>query len=303
MPSFALKLALLTGLSTVGLAAMCQHPSMEKYGVSEMVAESRRLPDLRFPQTPTTLESSTNLSNTLIAPDTKIDDTKYPGIVLMHRCSGIQEREMRYWVEAAIQRRYVVLVVDSLRGNRTNCAFPLAIESGRRLKDAFDALQHLSALPFVDTTKIYAVGFSQGGFIASLLSSKEVASAFASPNERRFTKAASFYGHCKYPIGSIPGVAYSIDIVRPDTDRPLLLLMGELDNETPPSTCDEILRSLQAKGAPVASHVFPGTTHCWDCLTRDGATRTDFRGTKVTYRFDRSVTESSLVRLFDFFSK
>ena len=280
-----------------------QSPSMEKYDAPEMLAESKRLPDLVFPATATVLETSSTLGNTLFIPKGAKKEYRHPALVLLHRCGALQDREMRYWVEAALQHGYVVLAVDSLRGNRTNCSFPLQVESGRRIKDAFDALQHLGRLTFVDSSKIFVAGFSQGGFIASLLSSKEVASAFGSSNNSRFTGAVSVYGLCRYPAQSIPGVVYPIEIVRQDTDRPLLLLMGELDNETPPSSCDDVLRLLRAKGAPVESHVYPGTTHCWDCVTRDGASRTDFRGTRVTYRFDRIVTENTLKRMFDFFAK
>lgn len=293
----------LAALTSVGSSSLAQSPSMQKYEAAEMLAESKRLPDLRYPTTAVTLEASAILSNALLKPASSDNALRHPALVLMHRCSGIENRDLRYWVESAIRRGYVVLVVDSLRNNRTNCAFPLAVESGRRIKDAFDALQHLAGLPFVDPSKIYVAGFSQGGFIASLLSSNEVATAFMAGNVLRFAAAASLYGHCRYPVGSIPGIVYPIDIVRQDTDRPLLLLMGELDNETPPSTCEDVLRALQSKGAPIASHIYPGTTHCWDCITRDGVTRIDFRGTRVTYRFDRSVTESSLGRLFEFFAR
>jgi dienelactone hydrolase len=300
-PSF-LAIALVA-FSSVTSSSLGQSPSMEKYEPAEMLAESKLLPDLRFATIDAPLEASTNLSNAILKPAGMSIGVRHPALVLMHRCSGIQDREMRYWVDAALQRGYVVLVVDSLRGNRTNCVFPLAVASGRRIKDAFDALQHLAGLSYIDPSKIFAAGFSQGGFIASLLSSREVASAFSPGSGVRFAAATSFYGHCKYPAASIPGIAYSIDIVRQDTDRPLLLLMGELDNETPPSTCEEILQTLQARAAPVTSHIYPGTTHCWDCITRDGVSRTDFRGTKVTYRFDRAVTENSVSRMFDFLAK
>lgn len=296
-------LAVLAAMVSACAGARAQSPSMTKYDATEMLAESKRLPDLSFPTTATELGPTTNLGNALLKPPGARNDQRYPALVLMHRCSPIQEREMRYWAEAALHKGYVVLVIDSLRGNRTNCTFPLPVESGRRIKDAFDALQHLGRLPFVDASKVFAAGFSQGGFIASLLSSKDVATAFAPANGARFAAAASFYAHCRYPAASIPGIAYPIEIVRPDVDRPLLLLMGEADNETPPATCTEILPVLQSKGAPVESHIYPGTTHCWDCFTRDGATRTDFRGTRVTYRFDRLVTDNSLKRMLDFFAR
>lgn len=295
--------AVIATLALASVTAGAQSPSLQTYGAAEMLAESKRLPDLSFQSVPAELSASSPLSNALLKPAAPAKEGRHPALVLLHRCGAIQDREMRHWVEAGLSKGYVVLVVDSLRGNRTNCTFPLQVESGRRIKDAFDALRHLGGLSLVDPSKVFVAGFSQGGFIASLLSSHEVAAAFAPGNGARFAAAASFYGHCRYPAASIPGVAYPIEIVRQDTDRPLLLLMGELDNETPPSNCDQVLPVLRAKGAPVESHVYPGTTHCWDCITRDGITRTDFRGTQVTYRYDRRVTEDSSQRLFEFFAR
>ena len=111
------------------------------------------------------------------------------------------------------------------------------------------------------------------------------------------------YGHCQYPAGSIRSISYQIDILRQDVDRPVLLLMAELDNETPPATCDEPLKKLKASGAPVEAHIYPKTTHCWDCVLSDGRSRTDFRGVQIVYRYDKAITDDSRQRAFDFIAR
>jgi dienelactone hydrolase len=280
-----------------------QSPGLTTYGPAEMLAESSNLSDLTFPKAAVELGLFSKFNNVLFRPPGGASDQRYPAVVLLHRCGPFRDQEVRYWVEGALAKGYVVLPVDSLRGKTTNCNFPLEVASGRRIKDAFDAHQHLAGLPFVDSARVYVVGFSQGSFIATLASSAQVASAFGVPPTRRFAGAAGLYGHCQYPAGSIRGVGYQIDILRQDVDRPLLLLMAELDNETPPASCDEPVKQLKAKGAHIEAHIYPKTTHCWDCILSDGRARTDFRGVQITYRYDKAVTDDSRKRVFDFFSK
>ena len=296
-------LHLLSVASLACSSALAQSPSMTKYDASEMLTESARISDLTFPSTAVELGMFSKFSNVLFRPSGTGKDQRFPALVLLHSCGPFRDRETRYWVQAALDRGYVALPVDSLRGYETNCIFPLRVESGRRIKDAFDALRHLAKLPFIDASRIYVAGFSQGAFIASLASSAEVASAFAEAPAVRYSAAVGFYGHCQYPAGSIRGIPYQIDIVRKDIDRPLLLLMGQLDNETPPATCESVLPLLKSAGAPVEAHIYPDTTHCWDCVTLDGRSKTDFRGVQIIYRFDKSVTENSRQRMFDFFAR
>lgn len=291
---FLLMFAVMLGVCT---------PAMAQYDVKTMIAESAKLPDLTFPSEAKELWAFSNIYNGLFKPAGGAQELRYPVLVLLHTCGGIRQRESRYWIEAALDKGYVVLVVDGMRGNKTNCTPPTPVQTGRRIKDAFDALRHLSGLPFVDPARIFVAGFSQGAFTASFVSSAEVAMAFMGSNASRFSAAASFYGLCQYPAGSIPRINYPVEIVRQDVDRPLLILMGQLDNETPAAWCDSILPPLKSKGAPVEWHVYPETTHCWDCFTINGQFKTDFKGDQITYRFDKTVTEDSRRRMFDFFSR
>ena len=50
-------------------------------------------------------------------------------------------------------------------------------------------------------------------------------------------------------------------------------------------------------------HVFERATHCWDCAHLDGVSKTDLRGTHVTYRYDSVATEESRRRVFAFLEK
>ena len=76
--------------------------------------------------------------------------------------------------------------------------------------------------------------------------------------------------------------------------------MGELDNETPAGECVEKLKAAKAAGAPVEWHVYPETTHCWDCRQLDNFSKVDMCGNRVTYRYSEDVTRDSARRMFEF---
>ena len=110
----------------------------------------------------------------------------------------------------------------------------------------------------------------------------------------RFRAAVSFYPGCS-------GSPTQMDMyLSDDIDTPLLVLMGSEDNETPPSACVRRLESIARGGLPVAWHVYPGATHCWDCENLDGFTKT-VRGESITYRYNKEVHEDSAKRMFGFF--
>jgi dienelactone hydrolase len=60
---------------------------------------------------------------------------------------------------------------------------------------------------------------------------------------------------------------------------------------------------VKRSGAPIEWHVYPTTTHCWDCQQLDGRTKIDMRGNHVEYRFSQSVTDDSRRRLFEFLDR
>jgi dienelactone hydrolase len=244
--------------------------------------------DLKFPAEARSLSFFTPLSMALFKPD---GAGPFPAVVIHHSCGGLRS-EIHDWVKRALAEGYVAFVVDSLgpRGVQNNCYPPLRVSWSRLTKDAFDALEYLKKLPYVDANRIGFVGFSQGAMVGYLASSAEVAKGY--PTGSRFSAVVSLYGGC--------GGVYSF--LKLDTDRPLLALMGELDNETPPPACIYMLERLKSQGAPVEWHLYPATTHCWDCRSLHNLAKRDWQNQTVVYRYDREVTEDSAKRAFAFFA-
>jgi dienelactone hydrolase len=259
--------------------------------------------DLEFPAKPSRLSFSTAPEMALYKPD---GPGPFPALVLHHQCGGLgqdrwQNLSMLEWARQAVGQGYVALVIDSLapRGVKTVC---MGAQGGvnfpRGVRDALQAADHLRRLEFVDKDRIALAGYSWGAMVAVLASSQRWANALAAGS--RFAAAVSFYPGC-FTIKPAAGRPY--EIVNADIDRPLLVLMGERDNETPPGECVPKLEAAKRAGAPVTWHVYPAATHCWDCKNLDGFSKLDFRGNQVVYRYDEDTTIDSARRVFDFLEK
>ena len=238
------------------------------------------------------------------SPETAIykpaGDGPFPAVVIHHSCGGLRP-EIQDWAKAAVKRWYVAFVLDSNspRGLKVNCFPPTKVPVSRGVKDAFQALAHLKTLPMVDPARIGFFGFSWGAIVGLLASSSEISKSLS--DGARFSSAVALYPMCNFPGSATFPVQF--EYLRPDTDRPLLVLMGGQDTETPASECLPRIKALQERAAPVESHFYPAATHCWDCSSIDGLRKTDFQGNAVAYRFDRAITDDSMRRTFEFLDK
>jgi dienelactone hydrolase len=229
----------------------------------------------------------------------------FPALVLVHQCGGLQSAasnwqnlSVLFWARAAVDRGHVVLVLDSLgpRGIDEVCLGPKGgLNWPRGVKDALLAATHLQSLDYVDRQRVFLLGFSWGGSVGLLASSKQWVDAL-SDTAGRFTAVAALYPRCH-------GAATLSDtFIASDIDRPLLVITAELDTETPSSECIGRLEAARQQGAPVRWHTYGQATHCWDCRNLDGYSKTVF-GRAVSYRYSHEATHDSVARVFSFFSE
>lgn len=260
-------------------------------------AGSGMSPDLQFPAEAKELSLFSPMGMAIFKP---AGVGPFPAVVLHHTCGGIGS-EIRDWTKLAIEKGYVVFVLDSLgpRGLKTNCFPPNPVPTSRGAKDAFQALKHLKTFPFVDGSRVGLVGFSWGAMVGLMVSSNEVARVLS--QGERFDAAVSFYPMC-YFAGN-PKNPAAVEYLRADSDRPLLVLMGDQDNETPPADCLPRLEALKKQGGPVEWHLYASATHCWDCSSLPNFRKIDFQGNTVVYNYSREITADSARRTFEFLAK
>ncbi len=282
------------------LGAGCASAQMS---AERLAVASRGAPDLEFPSEPSDFSLSGAPKMALYKPE---GNGPFPALVLVHQCAGLssgarQNVSMLAWAKEAVARAYVALLIDSLGPRRVAmvCYGPQGgVNLARGVRDVLQAAEHLRRFDFVDPKRIAVAGYSWGAMVALLASSRLWGEALA-PGER-FAAAVSFYPGC-FTIRPPFGAPY--EIVNADLDRPVLVLMGEEDTETPAGECVAKLEAAKSGGAPAQWHVYPDATHCWDCTSLDGFSKIDFRGNRVVYRYDEDVTRDSARRMFEFLAQ
>lgn len=233
-----------------------------------------------------------SLSNRLVTPP---GPGPFPAVVLNHTIGGLSQH-MLVQARTLLAAGYAVLVVDSYgpRGIRAGqILFPAEVA-----KDAYDALAYLLRQPQVVPERIFQAGYSLGALAAALLTSPEGARVFKAP--ARFRASVGWYGSCSVQSHAS---GTRLDMLSSDADRPLLMLMAELDIETPPAACFPLLEQLKAAGKEVQWHIYPGTTHGWDKAESQGHVYRSPDGRSMTYRYDAAVTQDANERMLAFFAR
>ncbi len=154
---------------------------------------------------------------------------KAPAVVTLHGCGGMLEKPHKpnvrsnSYARLLNQQGWHVLFVDSLSGRnkRSVCRNLQNVSPAIRVGDVQAALQWLNQQAMVDSSRLGVVGWSHGGSSA-LLSSGQNVNYAAAP--RAFV---AFYPSCDPPQLSKDW--------RPQ--QPVLMLLGESDDWTPPATC------------------------------------------------------------------
>jgi dienelactone hydrolase len=223
-----------------------------------------------------------------------------PAVVLLHTCAGIRAH-IAAWAHRLTERGYVALVVDSFtpRGARTVCD-TWAVSVDEVAADAFAALAHLRARPDVDPARVGVMGFSYGAMAALRVASASYRRSVLG-QAPGFRASVAFYPYCT-PLLLPPTIPASVQErttnLYPDVDTPLLILIGDADDETPARQCAEPAQRLARFGRPVALHVYPGVTHAFDQASLGSEPWRSPRG--YVYRYDPRATEDAAGRALAF---
>jgi dienelactone hydrolase len=214
----------------------------------------------------------------------------FPAVVLSHTIGSISPHLLVH-AKDLLAAGFAVLVVDTYgpRGVKNGISKILPTESA---KDAYDALAHLQAQAFIDRNRIFQSGYSLGGIASSLLASPQGAKALNASG--RFRATVSNYGGC---------VVSQMDVLSSDSDRPLLMLMAELDIEASPRLCFPLLDNMKAAGKDVQWHIYPQTTHGWDKAENNGYVYRSPSGETMPYRYDPTVAKDATERMISFFNR
>lgn len=188
-------------------------------------------------------------------------DAPRPAVVALHGCGGLYRRDgttldVRYTDYAArfAAAGYHTLLPDSFgsRGSGSICSVANSertITAEMRRADVLAAVQWAGQRADVDPRRIVLLGWSHGAM--TLLHAVNAASPGAAP----VAGAIAFYPGCRALLEQPFRV-----------QAPLLLLLGEKDDWTPPARCEALVaRTLRDGGdAAITLKVYPDSYHGFD---------------------------------------
>jgi dienelactone hydrolase len=212
-------------------------------------------------------KAPTMLTGLLFEPDAAepAEAGSLPAVIMLHGCKGMMVGEhLRalddFWAEHWRAQGYAALLVDSYtpRGIASLCRTEekdRPISSARdRPRDAYAALRWLTARREIDPARVALIGWASGGGTVLSAIRPAVRDAFA-PFGRGFRTAIAFYpGNCRL-LHQLGGwTPYP----------PLMILMGEVDDWTPPEPCEALVADAAAHHADVSIRLYPGAYHDFD---------------------------------------
>ncbi|GIX10862.1 dienelactone hydrolase family protein [Elioraea sp.] len=186
----------------------------------------------------------------------------HAAVILLHGCGGRDARDGRLdarhadWAARLVAAGFVVLLPESFasRGQGPQCGVRdrRILPWRERRADALGARDWLAGQPFVRAGAIALMGWSHGG-----------STVLATADAPGFAAFIAFY----------PGCTRALQGGRLVPAAPLLLLMGEADDWTPPEPC----RLLAERAGSAVTYVgYPGAFHGFDAPDRPPRLRRGF---------------------------
>jgi len=240
-------------------------------------------------------------SNTAILPSKEITKP-VPAVILLPVCSGVNSKtigDYKRWSKFFIENGYATLTVDFYKGRNaqsSGCTVNRKVGEVQITKDLYDAVEYLSQIENIDKNRIFSLGFSLGSLANGLIASEKMSKRIGKDRPRP-RAVGSLYGGCVFGWGFAR-------FLYPDSNLPIIWLMGSKDNEVPPSLCLDTLKEIKKiNKTKVEWHVYDGATHCWDCRSLSGTTRVaDWNKETVTYIYKTEFVKDSEQRVLKFFN-
>jgi dienelactone hydrolase len=143
---------------------------------------------------------------------------------------------------------FVTLAVDSLATRNVQDCKNAAVD---RFADAYGGLSYLAHLPFVDRSRIAALGIANGGRIALALAEAQggdlVVDLVVNPEKLTFKAAVAYYPEC--------------GLVSDKLVLPVLIMIGRDDQWARARSCEELAARRAGDGASIDLTVYPDVRH------------------------------------------
>jgi dienelactone hydrolase len=217
---------------------------------SASYVDFRQLQSRQAPAATVTVRASLNF------PEEARD--RYPAVVVVHTIAGYRDANEGQYAAELRKAGFATLTYDGFAA-RGSTGLELA-RSGPGLwasgiADAYAALRLLAGHPRIDASRIALVGFSFGGEVAHLAAIAGLRAAL-DPGEARFAAHVAYY-----PAGVFGAIAEPAAY----TGSPVLMLLGEKDDNLPVAKIENYLVYAKAAGSPAPIRIvtYSGAYHAW----------------------------------------
>jgi dienelactone hydrolase len=258
-----MRLRLVMFVLSVGMASIGGHCETTRTAspkvrlISGSYADFRQLLAREAPSAEVTISASLDFPEET--------ENRYPGVVVVHTAGGYQEANEGAYAAELRKAGFATLVYDSFAARGTTGVALLQRGPGiwpSAVADAYAALGLLASHPRIDADRIAIVGFSFGGEIAHLAGFESIRSAMTR-GRARFAAHVAYY-----PAGVFGAVAGP----QAYTGSPILMLLGEKDDNLPITKVEGYLRYARAAGypVPIETVTYRGAYHAWTVPTLNG---------------------------------
>ena len=197
----------------------------------------------------------------LVMPNAKnMAAPKIPAVVISHGSEGIaspgHDTYTDLWTKSLNDAGIAVFMVDSFTprrlGNMSGAAMGGANVTAN-ISDALHALKLLASHPQIDASKIFHIGMSMGGN-AAIDAAMPALGQHILPAGLRWAGSVAMYPGCN--------MRWRTDHL--GASSPILMLLGERDDNTPAAPCVDYAATLAKDGNPVSAKVYAGAGHDFD---------------------------------------
>jgi dienelactone hydrolase len=243
---------LAAGLTAVTMSLHCETPQA---GTSQVSFQSSSYSDFRQLLAREVAAGTVTVRANLGFPEEAKD--RYPAAVIVHTIAGYREDNEGYIAAELRKAGFATLTYGSFAARGTT-GFAMSGSPGylpAGVADAYAAFRLLTGEPRIDADRIAIVGFSFGGEVAHLAAFEALRSA-QNPGPGRFAAHVAFY-----PAGNFGAIAERGAY----TGSPVLMLLGEKDDNLPVAKIESYLAYARAAGnpAPIETVTYPSAYHAW----------------------------------------
>jgi dienelactone hydrolase len=242
-------------VATIAYGSATGHCQGTQAGMTGVTFQSSTYSDMRQLLAREAATAAVTVKATLGFPEQVRD--RYPAIIVVHALGGYRDANEGFVAAELRKAGFATLTYDSFAARGTTGA-ALQGSSGYLppgVADAYAALRLLSGEPRIDPDRIAIVGFSYGAEVAHLTAFETLRSAL-NPGPGRFAAHVAFY-----PGGTFGAIAEA----NAYTGSPVLMLLGEKDDNLPVAKIENYLAYARAAGtpAPIETLIYPGAYHAW----------------------------------------